>query len=128
MNKCISDKNSLSAYKCMEILGCEFLHPGGRYATRKTVDKLKISPTDKVVEIGCGTGNTAAVIHALTGATIVGIDIDEEMIDKARKTASGDSLTLEFLTGSGDDLPFEDSSFDVLISEGTTFFMDADRT
>ncbi len=127
MNKCASDNNVLSGYKCMEALGCEFLHPGGRYATKRAVDKLKISSNDKIVEIGCGTGNTAAVIHALTGAVIVGIDIDGEMIEKARKTASGNSQKLEFLTGSGDDIPFEDSSFDALISEGTTFFMDAEK-
>ena len=118
-------ESSLSAYKCMDALGCQFLHPGGRLSTKRLIEKLKISKNDKILEIGCGTGNTAQFIHSLTGATITGIDIDNEMIANAKKNTSSNPEVFDFKIGSGDDLPFEDNSFDVLISEGTTFFMDA---
>jgi ubiquinone/menaquinone biosynthesis C-methylase UbiE len=120
-------KQILSAYKCMECLGCQFLHPGGRYATKRLIEKLNISSDDKILEIGCGTGNTARFIHSLTSANIVGIDIDDAMIVKAKKTTSKNQQKLKFMIGSGDNIPFDDNSFDVIISEGTTFFMETKK-
>jgi len=120
-------ESKLSAYKCMEFLGCQFLHPGGRSATERLLEKLNISSDDKILEIGCGTGNTARFIQSLTSASIVGIDIDDEMIAKAKAVTSKNLKEPEFVAGSGDDIPFDDNSFDVLISEGTTFFMDAKK-
>ena len=127
MKQCNLENNELSAYKCMDALGCEFLHPGGRYATAKLIEILNLASDDKVLEVGCGTGNTAVFIHTLTGAKVHGIDIDEEMITKTVKTASPYLDKLKFKIGSGENIPFEDNSFDVVISEGTTFFMDAKK-
>jgi SAM-dependent methyltransferase len=68
-------------------------------------------PGDRVLDLGCGTGNVSAVAVA-TGAEVVGIDPSERLVGVARERVPD----AELLVGSAEDLPFEDASFDVVIS------------
>jgi len=51
---------------------------------RGLVDLLDPRPGETIVDLGCGTGELAAVIAA-RGASVLGLDADEAMIAKARR-------------------------------------------
>ncbi len=74
--------------------------------------------TDSVLEIGCGQGVGAGIIHDLfSPREYVGIDLDPKMIERARRKQNGLSNT-RFLQGDAADLPFTDNSFDLAVDFG----------
>jgi sterol 24-C-methyltransferase len=80
-------------------------------------DKLDIGPGKKVLDVGSGRGRIAHHVASYTGASVVGLNIDDSQIamgkDYAEKTGLGDRL--DFVQGNyNKPLPFEDESFDAL--------------
>ncbi len=70
-----------------------------------------------VLDVACGTGLVSAWFHKKVHK-VVGVDITEAMYVQAK-----DRLD-EFFVGSGEGLPFEDNSFDMIICRQGTQFMD----
>jgi ubiquinone/menaquinone biosynthesis C-methylase UbiE len=69
--------------------------------------------------MGCGDGRLAlgAAPHA---KSVVGLDIDAELIAAARRRAREAGVrNVRFEVGAGQSLPFADGSFDVVISSWT---------
>jgi SAM-dependent methyltransferase len=91
---------------------------------------LGIQPADRVLDIGCGTGQTTreAALVAFDG-TVLGIDIDDGMIARARELADGEGVpNVRFEVGDAQAHPFPSGAFDVAISRfGTMFFSDPDK-
>lgn len=83
------------------------------------VDK-SVSPGDKVLDCGSGTGPTALLAARKVGKSgeVVLLDMSDGMLSVARKRAAQAGLqdVVEFKTGDILDLPFEDNSFDVVLS------------
>ena len=54
---------------------------------RMTVDALGLEPGDTVVEVGCGTGLNFSLLERVVGneGKIIGIDISQAMLDRARE-------------------------------------------
>jgi SAM-dependent methyltransferase len=75
---------------------------------------------DKVLDIGCGTGNHLLFLNKL-GLDISGVDVSQGMIDIARKRL-GNSCELK--TGQAEDLPFSDNEFDFALLINTMEFLD----
>lgn len=74
---------------------------------------------DTVLDLGSGAGNDAFVARALVGSEgkVIGIDMTEPMIEKARKNAQTLGFTnVEFRLGDIEQMPVESSSVDVVIS------------
>lgn len=74
---------------------------------------------DTVVDLGSGAGNDCFVARALTGSTgrVIGIDMTEPMLEKARNNVSKLGYTnVEFRFGDIEDIPIDSNSTDVLIS------------
>lgn len=65
----------------------------------------------KVLELGCGAGNLAHFLHT-TGVAVIGSDIAQTAIDHARNRYP----EMEFRTHSAEELPYEDGSFDIVMS------------
>jgi SAM-dependent methyltransferase len=79
----------------------------------------------RVLEVACGTGAaTRAMASALpAGTSIVATDLNQPMLDRAQ--ALGTSRPIEWQTANGQELPFEDASFDVVVCQfGVMFFPD----
>ena len=55
------------------------------------------------------------------GFNVTGIDISERVINEAKQIAEANNFDLEFLVSNGLDLPFNDSTFDVVIMWAQTF-------
>ena len=78
-----------------------------------------IRPGDTVVDLGSGAGNDCFVALKETGENgmVIGIDMSEPMVHKARKNADKLGLeNIEFLLGELEEIPLEDNSADVVIS------------
>ncbi|MFH1327256.1 MAG: methyltransferase domain-containing protein [Candidatus Bathyarchaeota archaeon] len=69
--------------------------------------------------IASGKGTTAIFLSKLLGCRVVGVDLSEEMVRKARVTAEEERLSdrISFRRGDAERLPFNDQEFDVVISE-----------
>ena len=78
-------------------------------------------PGDQVLDAGCGCGFDTFVAGSMVGPSgrALGIDITPEMLAVARSAAEeSKTCNVEFREGSLEKLPFEDSSFDLVISNG----------
>jgi ubiquinone/menaquinone biosynthesis C-methylase UbiE len=88
----------------------------------RAVRLLDLRPSDRVLDVGCGTGSLTRRIgrhlDAERGGRVVGIDAAEAMIDVARRKARG-LQGVSFEAALAERLPFERDSFDRAIS---TFF------
>jgi ubiquinone/menaquinone biosynthesis C-methylase UbiE len=80
-----------------------------------TVERVGIKSGEKVLDIGCGSGN-ATLPAAETGAKVTGLDLTPELLEAGRAGAAEAGLEIEWVEGDAEDLPFEDESFDVVIS------------
>jgi ubiquinone/menaquinone biosynthesis C-methylase UbiE len=78
------------------------------------LDAAKVKKGDRVLDVGCGPG-LAATAAIERGASAVGIDFSEAMVDEARCLNPG----MEFRVADAHSLPFEDGSFDVVLSNLT---------
>jgi SAM-dependent methyltransferase len=91
------------------------------------VDQAALSPGERVVDLGCGTGN-AALLAAARGARVVAIDAAPRLLDVARERARSRGSEIEFREGDLLDLPVDDGSADVMISVfGLIFATDPSR-
>jgi ubiquinone/menaquinone biosynthesis C-methylase UbiE len=71
--------------------------------------------TGRVLEIGCGTG--ASFAHYPAEAQVVATEPDVEMVKRAEKHLKERGLTnIELRRAAAQDLPFEDGSFDTVVS------------
>ena len=73
---------------------------------RLTVEAV-VRPGDRVLDACCGTGDLAIAAHR-AGASVVGLDFADAMLERARRKESG----IEWVQGDALALPFEDGSFD----------------
>jgi SAM-dependent methyltransferase len=71
----------------------------------------------RLLEIGCGIG-TDLVRFAAGGARVVGVDLSSTALDLAEKNASASGVEIELRLANGEELPFEDGSFDVTYAHG----------
>ncbi|OZG75243.1 methyltransferase type 11 [Hahella sp. CCB-MM4] len=88
---------------------------------RVMVREAGISPGNLVLDVACGTG--ALTCHAADstggGHLVTGLDINEDMLAVARDKKP----TIDWRQGSAEELPFQDESFDVVVSQfGFMFF------
>src|SRR5512134_3974482 len=61
--------------------------------------------TTRILDIGCGTGRHAIEL-ARRGYTVVGVDLSESMLNKARAKAQANGVTVDFRQADARDLPF----------------------
>jgi len=79
----------------------------------------QIRQGDTVLDLGSGAGNDCFVARALAGETgkIIGLDMTDAMVEKARKNADKLGFTnVEFRLGDIENMPVESNSVDVVIS------------
>ena len=100
-------------------------HMGGLNTTRELISLCGIDERSYVLEVGCGTGATARYLAKKLGCRVLGVDIRASMVERARERAAraGVEDRVEFRVADATDLPFEDETFDVVLVESVTTFI-----
>jgi SAM-dependent methyltransferase len=79
------------------------------------VDAVAIAEGDRVLDVASGTGN-AAIPAALAGGDVVASDLTPELFDAGRRDAETQGARVEWRQADAEHLPFDDASFDVVMS------------
>ena len=100
-------------------------HMGGLQATKELVAFCHVDKDVSVLDVGCGIGAATCYIAKTYGCSIVGVDISEEMVARSKKRAQKEGVRdkTEFRVGDAQILPFEDATFDVVVSESVIAFV-----
>jgi SAM-dependent methyltransferase len=79
------------------------------------VERVGVSAGQDVLDIAAGTGN-AAIPAAATGAAVTASDLTPELFVAGRANAEAAGVQLEWVEADAENLPFEDESFDIVLS------------
>lgn len=78
------------------------------------------SSSHKVLEVGCGPGHLSVRLAGHHGLDVTGLDLDPEMIARAEQNAAQSATEAvrqpRFVVGDVAELPFDDASFDIVVS------------
>jgi SAM-dependent methyltransferase len=92
------------------------------------VDRAGVEPGMDLLDAACGTGN-ATIPAARSGARTTGLDFAPGLLDIARERAADAMVDIDFVEGDVQEMPFEDASFDRVVSTfGHMFAPDHRRT
>jgi SAM-dependent methyltransferase len=85
---------------------------------------IRLAPRsgERVLDVATGTGWTARRVAA-RGAAVTGVDLGADLIEAARAAAAEVRLPIDFRVGDAEKLPFEDQSFDAVISTCGVMFV-----
>jgi SAM-dependent methyltransferase len=81
----------------------------------RLVEACGIGPDTKVLDVASGTGN-AAIPAARKGAQVTASDLTPELLEAGRGSVEGEALALDWVEADAENLPFDDGSFDVVMS------------
>lgn len=79
------------------------------------VEACGIKPGMRVLDVAAGTGN-ASIPAAQAGADVTASDLTPELFDAGRKRAEAAGVELGWVEADAESLPFEDESYDVVMS------------
>ena len=79
------------------------------------VDRLDIKPGMRVLDVACGTGNTA-IPEAKKGADVTGVDIASNLIEQARARAEAEGVKAKFDVGDAEDMHYPNAAFDAVVT------------
>jgi SAM-dependent methyltransferase len=82
---------------------------------RDFYERLDVAPGSQLLDVACGSGSLA-LIAARDGVKVTGVDIAGNLIERARERARAESLPATFEEADAEALPFEDASFEVVVS------------
>jgi SAM-dependent methyltransferase len=74
-----------------------------------------IGPGMRVLDVAAGTGN-ASLPAAQAGADVTASDLTPELLEAGRQRAEAQGLSLDWVEADAEHLPFDDASFDVVMS------------
>jgi SAM-dependent methyltransferase len=130
MTKLAADEIAkLDPYKFMAVVGKRVIHPGGRASTDEVLARAHITAASRVLDVGCGVATTAVEIAKRYGAQVTAVDIAPLMLERATANVATAQVANLVSVEHGDilELKFPDETFDVVIAEAVTMFVDRRR-
>lgn len=94
---------------------------------RMFIRHISLQPSDRVLDVACGTGIVARIVAEQEGfaGQITGIDLDPDMLAVARTKMPSSGIVIDWKEGDAQNLPFNSDSFDlVLCQQGLQYFPD----
>lgn len=84
---------------------------------RELLRELNPQAGERILDLGCGTGTLALMIRrSQPQAEVEGLDADPVMLARAQRKSAEAGLPISFQTGMAQDLPYEDGTFDAVVS------------
>ncbi|MGB4067182.1 MAG: class I SAM-dependent methyltransferase [Nitrospira sp.] len=84
-------------------------------SAREFYERLDIAPGSQLLDVACGSGQLA-LMAAKDGMEVTGVDIAGNLVERARARAQAEGLKVRFQEADAEALPFDDASFDVVVS------------
>ncbi|HEY4916347.1 MAG TPA: class I SAM-dependent methyltransferase [Solirubrobacteraceae bacterium] len=102
-----------------ELAMLEDFHTMGRLATAALADLAGVAPEDRVLDAGTGIGGAARFIAGHVGCRVTAVDLTKEYCETASwlNRSVGLDASIDVRQADVLDLPFEDASFDLLLSQ-----------
>lgn len=97
----------------------ETLRPGGLFTTERAISFCNLKKDDRALDIGCGMGATVNYLQNEIKIETYGIDPSPILIKTGKQ-----KFNLDLDLGKGENLPYEDSYFDIVFTECTLSLMD----
>jgi sarcosine/dimethylglycine N-methyltransferase len=109
----------IRALRASDLAMLEDFHSLGRPATVALIDLARVRASDRVLDGGTGIGGTARLIAAERGARVTAVDVAPEYCETAAwlDEAVGLGHMIDVRVADVTDLPFDDASFDVVVSQ-----------
>ena len=90
-------------------------------------EAVDLQPGQRVLDVASGNGH-ASLAAARRFSDVIAIDYAPMLLEEGRKRAEAEGLSVDFREGDAEELPFEDASFDVVVSTlGVMFAPDQDK-
>jgi SAM-dependent methyltransferase len=89
----------------------KYLEPGAL----EFLSRLAVAPGTRMLDVACGAGQIA-IPAAHAGVRVTGVDIASNLIEQARARAKAEGVDARFEEGDAEALPYEDGSFDLVVS------------
>jgi len=83
--------------------------------------RLAVVPGSRLLDVACGSGQIA-LIAARHGVDATGIDLAENLVERAWERARVEGLSARFYEADAEDLPFANAVFDTVVSLGGIMF------
>ncbi|WP_164217164.1 class I SAM-dependent methyltransferase [Virgibacillus sp. YIM 98842] len=109
---------------CLAVLGVGGAHPGGLKLTKDLLANENLNESTKILDAGCGTGQTSAYIAREYGCHLTALDNNAIMVEKANERFLAGEVPLKAVEGTVEELPFAGGSFDIVLSESVLLFTD----
>lgn len=99
-----------------------------RQFREKTMNYMDFSPTDRILDVGCGTGSLTILVarRLQPPGEAVGIDAAPRMIHIAREKVVREQLPASFRVMVAEQLDFPDASFDVVVNSMFSHHVDTE--
>ena len=89
----------------------KYLEPGAL----EILARIPVQAGTRLLDVACGAGQIA-IPAARAGARVTGVDIATNLIEQAHARAQEEGLDARFDEGDAEMLPYEDASFDLVVS------------
>ena len=89
------------------------IRPGGDILTKKAIDLAKLPAGARILDVGCGSGETVALLTEQYGFMATGVDVSNELIKKGRDQYEG----LDLRCMEAEFLEYESKTFDAVLME-----------
>lgn len=115
------------SYKPIPAFSYDFLTPAydvllnlmgfGDGQRSKIVDLLNLKQSERLLDVGCGTGSLLKVAkRKFPTVSMVGIDIDQKVLNIAGNKFQKEGLDIDLIKTGAEKLPFKTASFDAIVS------------
>jgi SAM-dependent methyltransferase len=123
------DVNSLDPYSFLAVLGKRVIHPGGRRSTEELFNLAQLQAGQSALDVGCGVATTAIQMARRFRVAVTAVDVSPLMLERARSNVRRAGIERDVTVQPGDilDLQFPDATFDRVIAEAVTMFVDRQR-
>ena len=93
-----------------------------RWITEQAIDRMKLGPSERILDIGCGEGWTCRLLSSrCPDSAIVGVDVSDEMIRLARRKSPEQGNAI-FAPGSAEEIPWAEDYFTRVICVESAYY------